>query len=715
MAELLVEIYSEEIPAKMQNKAADDFQDIFCKNLQKNNIDFQPNQVKTLISPRRITFYAQNLPKTITSSAINKKGPNIKAPNAAIQGFLKANNLDDKSQLTIQQIKKDQYYFYLQPETKITTSKILADQIPIIIKKMSSSWPKTMKWQNKNDNWIRPIRNILAIFDSKIIDFTSFNLKSNNQTFGHLLKGHKTIQIGNFDQYIKDLQKNQVIIDQNTRKQQITDQVNQILEQQNLKTIDELNDSNPLFNEVVGLAQNPQAALGCFDEKFLELPQEVLTLTIKSHQKYFCLKTQNNKLSNKFILISDNKITDQIIKDHQKTLKARLSDAAFFISQDLKTPLIDRHEQLKNIIFTKELGNIYEKTLRVHKLNRFTALWIKDTPISLIEELSFLAKADLTSRTVAELPELQAVIGSYYAKIQKYDKQIIKAIQEQYLPVGINDNLPKTPLGILISICDKIDTICGLFSIDQKPTSSKDPMALRRSALGIIRIILKYQFHLPLKIIIQKAINNYDQKILKNKYQIKGRELKFKKQQIANQIIEFFSERLKYYLKSQDYRSDVINAVFNEYQKHHDKDKKYDIIGLYRKIDTINDFLKSDKNIKTILLYKRASNIVNIEEKKQNKIFDHKILSISLKEKEEKNLFKLLKIIEPKVKKAIKQTHYSEAILLLEKLALPIDNFFEKILVNCDNQHQKEIRLTILSKIRNLFNLIIDFNEIKTS
>ncbi|MES2677905.1 MAG: glycine--tRNA ligase subunit beta [Pseudomonadota bacterium] len=708
--ELLIEIYSEEIPARMQQKAVDDFRKIFAEFFIKQNIKFAEENLKTFITPRRLVLLVQNLDIEQISPAANKMGPKIDAPAGAIQGFIKSVGVSDINDL--EKITRDngEYYFYKQPEIKINTAEILEKNLHIILQKMSGTWIKSMDLIDlkKQSNWVRPIRNILAIFNGKVLSFEFANLKSNNQTFGHLLAGKKPLQILDFIDYKNQLEESFVILDWAKRREIIVDEIKKI-------DPDSVEKNSKLIDEITGLVEYPQVLIGKIDDQFKDLPEEVLELTIKLHQKAILFK---NKNSLNFIFVSNVKTNEfnigKIIADNEKVVRARLSDAKFYIEEDLKIPFKSRVELLKNIIFHKKLGSLYDKVKRLEILNKFIVIWVADAKLSMAERLADLSKNDLTTKTVAELTELQGVVGKYYAKIQGEPEEISVAIAEQYLPTGQNSELPQTPLGIVAAISDKVDNICSLFLADEKPTASKDPFALRRAALGIIKIIFESKISLPLKIVVDQALNTFPSKALKTICPDKNNaEIKEIKTKLSVEIIQFFIERNKVYLKDQFVlRSDIVNQVFEEVLK--DKNnKKCDLLAISQKAIFINQFIGDAANLKIIELYKRASNIVAIEEKKDGKKYDGKISLIALKTKYERLLYKKVRIVNKLVKKDLKHNDLSAALLALSDLELPIKGFFDNVEVNCDNASLRINRLTILARIKDLFGQVFDFSKVE--
>lgn len=732
MAELLIEIYSEEIPARMQLKAMEDFRKIFVEFLEKENIKFSEAEVKTFITPRRLTLFAQNLPENQITPTTKKVGPKISAPQNAVMGFAKS---VDCAIEDLERVEKggEFYYCYDQKESKIDVAKILSKNSPALLQKMAGNWAKAMDLitiennLEKKQSWVRPIRNILAIFNGKVLNFEFANLKSNNQTFGHLLFGKRSLQVADFADYKSQLENNLVILDWFKRREIIIDGIKNITNcypehtegSHGSKEISHCvwdeKFSSKLIDEITGLVEYPQVLVGKIDDEFSALPKEVLELTIKLHQKAILIQS---KKSLNFIFVSnvkaDENATQKIIADNEKVVRARLADAKFYIEEDLKIPFASRIELLKNITFHKKLGSLYYKIKRLDILNKFICLWVPQANLHSVDRLADFAKNDLTTKTVAELPELQGVIGGYYAKMQGESENFASAIAEQYLPTGQNSELPKTPLGITLAMADKFDNICSLFLADEKPTASKDPFALRRAALGIIRIIFDQKISLPLGIVVYRAINTFPGKVLKGFYLGKSnKEIKEIKQKLSFEIVSFFIERCKAYLKENSAtRTDVVNQIFDEYLQEINH-KKCDLFLLKNKAEFISQFVSDPKNIKVIELYKRSTNIVAIEERRDGKEYHGKIFSITLYNKYEKLLYKKTKVANLLVKKALKTNDYQKIFQILSELEFAIKEFFDNVEVNCKDRHDRERRLLILTKVKSLFNRVFDFSKIE--
>ncbi len=720
MTDFLLEILSEEIPAGMQKAAAENFVRIAAEIFAKNNLIFDNQHLASFATPRRLTLYLSNLKEVQETPIVRKVGPKIGADKRAIEGFLKSVGLSSEAELEKVEHSGHPCYVYVKAASQIKTSEIIKESLPQILQKMTASWPKLMRWDVENSDvqpkWIRPIRNIACMLGEEVIALNFAGLKANNFTSG---KSQTQLQIESAEKYQNLLANDFVILDQAQRKQKIIAEIQKIAGYLALETIDDA-EKSPLFDEVAGICEWPTALVASIDEKFLELPWEVLVLTLKLNQKYFCLKTPSGKLAPKFIFVSNAVINDfnreKITKDNEKLVRARLSDSEFFIAEDLKKPLISRLDDLKKIVFHQKLGSVYDKTLRLNSLAKFLSVFVPHCNLPLVERASNLCKADLTTKAVAELPELQGKIGSFYSSKQGENPKITAAIYEHYLPLGPASELPKTSLGIVLSISDKIDSIVGFFLADEKPTSSKDPYALRRAVLGIIRIGFQYNIAFPIRVLVEKSLNAYPAKLLKTLLEEKEGKLLDNKKILVEEIIKFFVERLKSYLKETELvQPDIINAVIEEYLSDLEAHKYFDILYLAKKIKFLNEFVKNSKQKKLIELYKRSANILAIEEKKDGKKFEGKVSRLALKNKYERVLYRRIKQVKSPFKKLIIKGEFEAAFKLLNVLEAPLAHFFDHVTVNDADKNLRDNRLTLLAKIRGLFNQAGDLSKVEIS
>jgi glycyl-tRNA synthetase beta chain len=716
MSDFVLEIYSEEIPAKMQKQAVDYFHKLAQEQFAKNHLQFTNDQLKTFVSPQRMVLSLKGIQQIQKTQEVKKTGPKIDANPKAIAGFLKSLGLDSADKLK----QENGFFVYQDSGKEIKTSEIIKISLPVILQKMQNHWPKLMRWdvegQVLQSKWIRPVRNIFSMLDQEIVHFEFAGLKANNQIFVNYNKS--TINIKNAQDYFTITEKNGILIDHNKRKEIIIEKFKIIKTRFNIEIIHD-EEGSYLLDEVVGLCEMPEVLIASIEKKFLELPDEILIQTLQSNQRFFCCRNQDGTLSSIFLFVinkkNDESCYKKIISDNEKLVKARLCDAEFFVNEDLKRKIHSRVDDLKKIIFHQELGSIYDKTQRITSLAKFIAVFVPHCDLSLVDQVCQLSKVDLTSKAVAELPELQGKIGSFYALKQNYDGKIAMAIYEHYLPIG-NSELPKTALGITLALADKIDSIVGFYLANEKPTSSKDPYGLRRSILGIIRIAIKYDLALPIRILIEKSLNCYPLKLQK-KF-LANQELNFykNKKQLIEEIAIFLVERLRVYLKDQEgIRSDVLNVVIDEYVSNIEIHKFVDLIFLTKKIKFLNNFVNNPDNKNIIELYKRSSNIIEIEEKKDNCKYNGKPSILGLKSNYEKILNRRVKQIFHEFDDLIGKAEFEKALALTKILELPLANFFEKVIVNEEDKSLRENRLLLLSRIRFLFNKIGDFSKINLS
>lgn len=716
MADFILEIFSEEIPALMQKNAAENFAKIAKEIFSKNNFLIADDKVKTFVTPRRLTLYLLNISLVHKAPPVRKIGPRISSDKRAIEGFLKSCGLNDIASLATVDHNGQTCFLFEKPEQEIKTAEIIKNFLPQILQKMTNSWPKLMRWNvdlHRQAEWIRPVRNICAMIGNEVVDFEFFGLKSNNFTFGH---NGNVCKIANSQDYREILEDNFVIVDREERKNKILAQINKIRHELDLELVDD--EKSSLFDEVTGLCEWPYLLVAEIDKKFMNLPKEILVLTLKLNQKYICLQDSAGNLSEKFIFVSNSlqsvQNQEKIISDNEKLVRARLSDAEFFIDEDLKRPFSERFADLKTVIFHQKLGSMHDKTHRLNSLSKFLAVFIPHCDLSLTDDIAFLCKNDLTCKMVAELPELQGKIGGFYIEKQYHNKKIASAIAEHYLPLGPASELPKTPLGIMLSIADKMDSVVGFFLSGEKPTSSKDPYALRRAVLGVIRISFKYNIAFPIRVLIEKSLNAYNARLVKELLNEKEDGFFVERNKIIEELIIFFVERLKVYLKENEgLRPDIVSAVIDEYLSDLEGHKYCDILYLAKKIKFLDNFINDENNKNIIELYKRSANILAIEEKKDGKKYNKKLVPLILKDPYEKTLYKRIIQVKPDFEKLIKNAEFAAAFNLLPILELPLKHFFDHLIVNDEDGHVRENRLALLAKLRSIFDVAADLGKIE--
>jgi glycyl-tRNA synthetase beta chain len=676
MSDFLLECFSEEIPARMQRPAMEALKDAFSKALGDARLEFK--SMRGFVSSRHLSILISGLPAQQPDISIEKKGPKTSAPQPAIDGFLKSSGLA-LNQLEKRMVGKDETYFAVvhqkgQPAAaalKPIAEKILAD----------FSWPKSMRWGSYETPWVRPLHYILCLLDDIIVPVQFAHLTASNITFGHRFLAPAKITINHPSEYEAALEKAFVIVCPDKRKAKISELADKAAASKNLQVRKDAG----LLEEVTGLVEYPNVLVGTIDDKFMDLPPEVLVSEMRAHQKYFALQNAVGEFSKHFLITSNMTTNDEgkaIIAGNERVLRARLSDGRFFWDQDRNVALTEWNKKLSGITFHAKIGTVAEKVGRITKLASYIANAAK-AEIKHVERAASLCKADLVTGMVGEFPELQGVMGRYYALQQKESPEVADAIRDHYLPVGPDSPVPNAPVSICVALADKFDTLNQMFRIGEKPTGSKDPFALRRAALGIIRIILENRLTLPL---------------LKDN---KGKSLLLDN----TDLMPFFLDRLKVMLKDQGLRHDVIEAVL----AHNTLD---DLLLISERVKAVQAFTESADFENLMAGYRRAVNILTIEEKKDGKQFlavDNTAFVVD----EEKALDKAFVTAKPNFAKALATNDYTAAISALSHLRSPIDNFFDKVMVNDADPKIRANRLGLLNAIRETMNQFADFSKIE--
>jgi len=686
MAELFIELFSEEIPAKLQADARKKIKIILEEKLKRSEINFKSSQ--SFSTPNRLVFFVDGIPEKVEQKEKIIKGPKVDAPQAALDGFIKSNNLN-KSDVYRNKIEKGEFYFAK------TNSKIIdiLKELQLIIPEtfQSYSWKKSMKWSTYELSWARPLKSIVSLFDNKIINFNFFHLKSGNLTFVEGNKDEKAIKINGFKSYLNILKSENIILDHEKRKSIITNKMNSIC---NFRQLNNRFDER-LIDEVVNLVEKPNIILCKFDETYLKVPQEILIVTMQQHQKYFPLFDKNNKLTNLFLLVSNLPDKKGYIKTgNQRVIEARLSDAKFFWEKNKKQSLVKQVGKLKNLLFFNQLGTFYNRTQRLRKLAAVISEQLNLSKEK-VEIASSICKADLVSDLVGEYPELQGVMGKYFAREQGFEEDVSTAISDHYLPTGISSGVAKKPVSVAVSIIDKIDVLVGFFGINEKPTSSKDPFALRRNAIGLLRTIIENKLSIHLKDLINYSIILYEEQ-----------NVNFVNKSVTKDILVFLKERFKNLLKDKNIRNDIIDAVDSSQSGH-------DFLILYKKCSIFNKNISKDicKNI--IETYKRASNIIEQELKNKNAEVLGQPESHLFKKDEEKNLYNKINEIREYFSSTKKHESYDETLKVLSDAKPATDVFFENVIVNDENSDIKKNRLELLQMFCKTYNSFIDFSKVE--
>ena len=658
MSELLFELFSEEIPARMQARAADDLSRAVNKALL--DAGYMPEGVKAFAGPRRLTCVVAGLPVRQPDRREEKKGPRVGAPEKAVAGFLKSAGLSSLDECETRSDKKGEFYVAVIEQKGRDTADVIKAFAPDIIGNFS--WPKSMRWSDGDMRWVRPLHRILCVFDGETVPFDVAGITAADETEGHRLMAAGAIQTRSFEDYAAKLRAAKVILDADERKEIIAADAATLCKAQGLELVDD----PALLTEVAGLAEWPVALMGTFDEKFLKLPDEVLTASMRGHQKYFSVRDpKTGRLVNKFLCVANIEAPDggaAMRQGYERVLTARLSDGWYLYNQDLKTPLEARIDDLDRVTFFEGLGSVGDKARRVAALAKEIAPSVGADPEK-AARAAMLAKADLVSQMVYEFPELQGVMGRYYALEQGEPAAIADAIRDHYKPAGQGDDVPTAPVSVAVALADKIDTLTAFWSIDKKPTGSSDPFALRRAALGVIVLYLKNN--------VRRTLPGGD-----------------------TDLLSFFHDRLKVFLRDQGHRHDHIDAVLSDA----DGTQQDDLVLIVAKLEALETFLKIDDGANLVAAYKRAANILKAEEKKgalpSALVVDKKALA----QPEEKSLLAALEGAEADARKAVADENFESAMTALSVLRAPLDAFFENVTVNADDDALRANRLALLQR-----------------
>jgi len=686
MPELFIELFSEEIPAQLQINARQKIKYAIDERLKKKEISFKSS--KSFSTPKRLVLLIDGIPEKIEVKKKTIKGPKVDTPQAALEGFIKSNHLNKKD-VYKKKIEKGEFYF---AETKTKTIDILQELQLIIPEAIKSySWKKSMKWSNYDLSWGRPLKSIIALFNNKVVNFDFFHLKSSNITFVEGITEDKEKKIIGFKSYLSVLKSENIILDHEKRKNIIVKKMHSICSNKNFKKdFDE-----KLIEEVVNIVEKPNVILGKFDETYLKIPQEILIVTMQHHQKYFPLFDNRNKLTNFFLFVSNLNDKSGYIKiGNQRVIEARLSDAKFFWIKNKKQNLVKQVGKLKNLSFFNQLGSFFDRTQRLKKLAGPISDQLNINKEK-VEIASSICKADLVSDLVGEFPELQGIMGKYFAIEQGFEEDVSLAISDHYLPIGINSEVPKKPISMAVSLVDKIDILVGFFGINEKPSSSKDPFALRRTAIGLLRVIIENKLKIQLKDLITYSTNIYQEQ-----------NTKFTNIYVVKEVLVFLRERFKNILKERKIRTDIIEAVDSS----HTGD---DFLAYYNKCIIMNKNISKNICKDIIGTYKRASNIIDQELKNKKEKIAGQPEFFLFKKDEEKNLYDKICEIRQYFSNTKKQESYEETLKILAGAKLITDNFFNNVIVNDENSDIKKNRLELLQMFCTTYNNFIDFSKVE--
>jgi glycyl-tRNA synthetase beta chain len=685
MSEFFLELFSEEIPSSLQKSLREELLNSFIKEFNEKSISFKKSS--SFSTPNRLVILFEGLQKQITLKSEEIKGPNVKAPEVALEGFIRSNNINKKD-LFKQTIDKGEFYFFKTKSKKLNTQNLLEELVPSILHKIQ--WKKSMRWSDFNLNWGRPLKSILAIFDKKNLTFNFHHLTSSNSTFIDKEFEEKKKIFVDFKDYNNFFKKLNITIDHNLRKNLIEKKLNDISSKKNI-TIE----NNPkLLDEVVDLTDQPNVILCEFDRKFLNIPKEILIITMQYHQKYFPTFDKKGNITNEFLVVTNKKDINGLIKlGNERVVEARLNDAEFFWKKDKSQNLVKRVSMLKSMNYFKGLGTYFDKVQRMRKLGGMLSdelLISKDK----VELSASICKVDLVSELVGEFPELQGIMGGYFAEAQGFEKDVCKAISEQYLPAGLNSKVPKKPYSVALSLADKIDTLVGFFGINQKPTSSKDPFALRRLALGIIKTIIENKKDFKIRDLISYSAGLYlDQ------------GFEFENKSLQTELVNFLMDRLKFYMKEEKIRTDIIQASTSFLNL----DQSVIFFG---KAKSLNKFINKPNGKDVVSSFKRASSILESELKDKNIELSNTTDPGIFKTEFEKNLYKKINELRKYFQNINKDEDFEESIKNLAESKKVIFDFFDNVTVNEDDITIKKNRLELIQMLCKTFDYYVNFSLI---
>ncbi len=723
MPHLLLELFSEEIPARMQAKAEADLGKALGDALNTAGLGF--SELQTFSGPRRLTVVVDGLPEMSPTVHDERKGPKVGAPEQAVAGFMRGAGLSDISEAEVRSDpKKGDFYIAVIEKPGRASSDIIAEAVPAIIR--GFHWPKSMRWGTGDLRWVRPLQRILCVLDGEVVPFEVDGLASGNETEGHRVHGRGPYKVTGLADYKSQLEgAGHVKLARDDRRAIIAEGAAKACAKAGLELVDD----EGLLQEVTGLAEWPVPVLGKMDPAFLDLPPEVVKLSMRSHQKYFAVRDpKTGKLAANFVTVANIEAADggaKIAAGNAKVLSARLDDARFFWGNDQKTGLEAMLPKLAKIDFKKELGSVADKVERVAALARELAPKVGADPV-LAERAARLAKADLVSEMVNEFADLQGVMGRYYALEAGEDASVADAIRDHYQPQGPSNPVPTAPVSIAVALADKLDTLVGFWAIDEKPTGSKDPFALRRAALGVVRIILENGVRLPLASVLHLMSEWADGLIGIRKAELtintdgvepddspwwaganvnQSLEDQFYQISVVISLRDFFADRLKQYLRDKGERHDLIDAVFALGED--------DLVLITKRVSALGNFLDSEDGANLLAGYKRATNILKAETKKTGETYSGEADADKLKEPAETALYNALTKARGAADKALANEDFEGAMASLAPLREPVDVFFDTVTVNADDAALRENRLRILSTMRDALHQVADFSHIE--
>ncbi len=690
MPELLLELLSEEIPARMQARASADLKKLVEEALDEANLPF--GSIDTYVTPRRLTLVADGLSARQPDIREERKGPRADAPERAITGFLNSVGLG-RDQIEERETGNGTVLFAVIERTGRDTPEALADILPDSLRRLP--WPKSMRWGSRSLRWVRPLHGILCLFDGAVVGFALEDVVSGDTTVGHRFLSPQPFFVTGFADYADKLRRAHVVLDPAERRRMIAGGAEKLAAAEGLK----ITPDDALLDEVTGLVEWPVPLIGRIDAEYMDLPSEVLTATMRVNQKYFALEDAGGAIAPRFVVIANTEAADgggAIVEGNERVLRARLSDAKFFWDQDRGRTLASRAPELAKIIFHARLGTLDEKADRMQALATSISRHVPGADMDRVRSASRLAKADLVTGMVGEFPELQGLMGRHYALNDGENAEVADAVAEHYAPRGPRDRCPTAPVSVAVALADKIDTLVGFYAIGEKPTGSKDPFALRRAALGVIRLILQNSLSLKLRGVFMNAYELYAESAVAGS----------RADEVARELMEFIADRLKVHLRDRGIRHDRITAVFS-------LTGEDDLLRFMARVGALDEFLAGEDGENLLTAYRRAANIVRIEEKNDGAAYQGRADDALLRERQERELFDALAASEKEIAERLAAEQYVDAMSALSRLRRPVDAFFDDVTVNCGEPDLRRNRLFLLSQIGSALESVADFSKIE--
>ncbi|MDE0392015.1 MAG: glycine--tRNA ligase subunit beta [Rhodospirillales bacterium] len=690
MPDLLLEVLSEEIPALMQRDVTRQFERNFRSRLTDARLEFENSESFT--TPRRLALLVHGLPAMQADIAVERKGPRVDAPDEAIQGFLKSTGLT-LADCEQRETPKGPAWFAVMQEKGRPTGDLLADLLPSTL--AAVSWPKSMRWDESGVRWVRPIRSILCLLDDEVVPFRFGSVESGRTTLGHRFLSSGPLTIDDVGGYAATLEDAKVLLARGARMSKIASAAAELAKGAGFSVVRD----EQLLGENAGLVEWPVVLMGTIDERFMDLPSEVLRSAMSTHQRYFSLLDGSGRPAPSFVMVANTKTDDSaeaVRAGNERVLRARLADARFFWDQDRRRLLEENLTGLRGVIFHARLGTMADKSRRIEALARALCPAIPGANPDEAALAGTLCKADLVTDMVGEFPDLQGIMGSYYAREDGEEEAVYTAIREHYSPRGPDESCPTAPVCVAVALADKLDTLAGFFAIDKRPTGSKDPFALRRAALGVIRIIIENDLRLPLGDAFREAISGYSDLLPPEP----GPGA------TSDALLAFFADRLRVWLRDRGYPHDHVEAVFTP-------DWNNDLARLHERVDALTVFLRWDDGANLLIAYRRAANILRIEEQKDGQHYEGEPDTSLFDRQEEHRLHKGIAAARKKVDAALSDEIFHEAMSIVAALREPVDAFFDHVTVNSDDPALRRNRLLMLSQIRTTLDRVADFSKIE--